>query len=146
VGRLAVTVMELTDRMSRARTQLIDRTALGVLRIAATGKGIRPTGIAEELRVHPSSVTRHVQVLAGAGKLAIRPDPADGRASLVEITKAGLDDLWQTYEQGVSAFQEALTGWSPDDVCALSAGLSRLMAALDTRAEHHPTAERPDRQ
>ncbi len=149
VGSLAVSVMALTDRMSRARAQLIDRTSLGVLRIAATRNGVRPTEIADELHVHPSSVTRHVQALAEAGKLAVRADPGDGRASLVEITQAGLRDLWQMYERGVDGFGQAVADWAPDDVRALTAGLRRLTAALDTlraRAEHRAGSERQDRQ
>ncbi|GAA5182507.1 hypothetical protein GCM10023322_19660 [Rugosimonospora acidiphila] len=121
--------------MNRARTNAIDRTALGVLRVAATaGKGMRPTEIADELSVHPSSVTRHVQALAQTGKVAIKPDPADGRASLIEVTPAGLAELWQLYEQGVDAFADSIPDWTTDEVRALAAGLSRLVAALDARA------------
>jgi DNA-binding MarR family transcriptional regulator len=145
VGALAVTVMALTDRMSRARTHTIDRTALGVLRVAATRKGIRPTEIADELNVHPSSVTRHAQVLEQAGKVAIRPDPADGRASLIEVTPTGLADLWNLYEQGVDAFHDAIADWTPDEVRALAASMSRLIAALDARAKRQTEPERrPD--
>lgn len=146
VGSLAIAVMELSDRMSRARAQTIDRTALGVLRVAATREGIRPTEIADELHVHPSSVTRHAQTLEQAGKVLIRPDPADGRASLIEITPGGLADLWQLYERGVDAFHEAISGWTPDEVRALAAGLSRLNAALDARAKRQPEPERRPEQ
>ena len=146
VAQLALMVMQLTDRMSRYRAERIDRTAMGVLRIAATRASIRPTEIAEQLQVHPSSVTRHVQALAKTGRLRTRPDPADGRASLVEVTETGLADLWQLYEQGVDAWQRAVAGWLPDEVRALAAGLGRLVAALDARAKEPSSSERRERQ
>ncbi len=138
--------MDLTDRMSRARAELIDQTGLGVLRIAAEHAGVRPTGIAAELRVHPSSVTRHVQALVKAGKLRTRPDPADGRASLVEVTAAGRAELWQSFERGVDAFAGTVADWPPGEVRALAAGLRHLVTALDSRAEHLFTPERRDQK
>jgi len=136
VGALAVAIMDLTGRLSRARSRVIDRTELGVLQVAAAG-GKRPTEIAGELGVHPSSVTRHLQDLQRAGKVALRPDPTDGRASLVTVTAAGHADLWQVYDEGVDAFQELLADWEPAEVHAFTASLSRLIGALDFRTKHH---------
>ena len=144
VSELALAVMELTDRMSRARAELIDQTALGVLRVAAGHTGIRPTAIAAELRVHPSSVTRHVQALAKAGKIRTRPDPADGRASLVEVTAAGRADLWQSFEAGVDAFGELVADWPPGEVQALAAGLRSLAAAHDSQEKQRTSQEGED--
>ena len=142
MGALALAVMALTDRMTRARALAIDQTELGVLRVTADGGAMRPTDIAAELSVHPSSVTRHVQALELAGKVAVGPDPTDGRASLITVTAAGLADLWQVHDQGVGAFQEVLAGWQPEEVRALTASLSRLIAALDAQAKHHADQER----
>jgi DNA-binding MarR family transcriptional regulator len=41
------------------------------------------------LQVHPASVTNAATRLEAAGLVARRPDPADGRAVLVEISDAG---------------------------------------------------------
>jgi DNA-binding MarR family transcriptional regulator len=41
------------------------------------------------LQVHPASVTNAATRLEDAGLVERRPDPADGRAVLVEITDAG---------------------------------------------------------
>jgi DNA-binding MarR family transcriptional regulator len=138
--------MALTDLMGRARAETIDKTALGVLRIAAARNGARPTQVADELRVHPSSVTRHAQALHQAGKLAIRPDPADGRASILVPTPAGRADLWELYERGVDAFARAVADWEPNDVRLLAAGVSRLIAAIEAREKSNPDHERPQPQ
>ena len=136
VGALAVAIMELTDRMSRARNLAIDSTPLGVLRSAATRNGsLRPTEIADELGVHPSSVTRQVQALERAGKLVVKPDPGDGRASLIEITPAGFADLWKLYDQGVDAFHDAVADWPVTEVRALIDSIRHLLAALNARPE-----------
>jgi DNA-binding MarR family transcriptional regulator len=41
------------------------------------------------LQVHPASVTNAATRLEAAGLVTRRPDPADGRAVLVELTDAG---------------------------------------------------------
>lgn len=142
-GALAMAVMTLTDMMSNFRTQAIDRTALGVLRVAAARQGARPTEVAEELDVHPSSVTRHAQVLARAGKLSIKPDPSDGRASLLEATPAGIAELWRLYERGVDAFHRVTADWTPDEVRALTAGLNRLASAMNAQQQRRAESEGP---
>jgi DNA-binding MarR family transcriptional regulator len=133
VRALVLAVMALTERISRGQAARIDMTALGVLRIAAQRRGTRPTQIAAELRVHPALVTRRVQALEQEGKLVSKPDPADGRASLIEITPAGLADLGQRFEDGVDAFGDAIAGWTCGEVSNLAVGLGRLAAALDDR-------------
>ena len=126
--------MGLTDRVHTVTRDRIDRTEIGVLKVAAERRGARPTEIAEQLHVHPSSVTRHAHALQAAGKLTARSDPNDGRASIVEITEAGLAELGRVYEDGVDAFADVVSSWAPTDVRALTASLSRLLAALDARA------------
>jgi len=143
VGALALAVMRLTDMMSSFRTQAIDRTALGVLRVAAARRGARPTEIAEELDIHPSSVTRHAQVLERAGRLSIKPDPSDGRASLLEATPAGIAELWQLYEWGVDAFCRVTGDWATEEVRALTAGINRLAAAMNAQHQRDAESEGP---
>lgn len=142
VGALAIAVMQLTDRLGRARARVQDRTELGVLRVAAPG-GLRPTEIAGELRMHLSSVTRRLQVLERAGKVALRRDPADSRASLVEVTAAGYADLWSAYDQGVGIFEELVADWKPAEVSAFTASLNRLIAALDERTKKRDAEREP---
>jgi len=126
--------MGLSDRMHAVTRDRIDRTEIGVLKVVAERRGARPTEIAEQLHVHPSSVTRHVHALQATGRLTARSDPDDGRASIVEITEAGVAELGRVYEDGLDAFADVVSDWAPTDVRTLTAGLSRLLAALDARA------------
>ena len=55
-----------------------------------SSRGSLPLGkMGERLQVHPTSVTSIVQRLEAAGLVRKRPDAADGRVVLAEITDAG---------------------------------------------------------
>jgi DNA-binding MarR family transcriptional regulator len=54
-------------------------------------KSIGDLAIAE--RVRPQSMTQTIADLEGDGLIARRPDPADGRRTLVELTEQGRDTL-----------------------------------------------------
>ena len=66
----------------------------------------------ERLMVHPTSVTNTIDRLEAAGMVVRKPNPADGRGRLAEITGPGLDavrvatrDLMAA-EFGLSAYSE----------------------------------------
>jgi DNA-binding MarR family transcriptional regulator len=78
----------------------------GLLRHAVAGTGVSadewavlsvvgligplsPTALADQLRVPPTSISRHVARLAEAGLVRRAPNPADGRSYLLELTDAG---------------------------------------------------------
>jgi DNA-binding MarR family transcriptional regulator len=65
----------------RGMEQVFDPTRVGVLRLAIERGPIRPTVIARELGVNPSSITRHVQALHALGHVTVSADPNDGRHS-----------------------------------------------------------------
>lgn len=48
-----------------------------------------PAGLADAFQVTRQTMTSTLQRLAAGGLVAIRPDPADGRARIVSITDAG---------------------------------------------------------
>jgi DNA-binding MarR family transcriptional regulator len=51
------------------------------------------SALSERLRIAPRSVTEVIDALEGRGLVARRPDPADRRATLVELTEHGNDVL-----------------------------------------------------
>jgi DNA-binding MarR family transcriptional regulator len=61
---------------------------LMLLSFTRTGR-LPMTKAGARLQVHPASVTNAATRLEGAGLVVRRPDPADGRGVLVEITDAG---------------------------------------------------------
>jgi DNA-binding MarR family transcriptional regulator len=53
--------------------------------------GIRLTELAERAQLSLAATSELVNDLAGLGYLTRRPDPADGRAKLIDLTKRGQD-------------------------------------------------------
>lgn len=52
---------------------------------------IRPSELAEHLRIAPRSVTEVIDALEERGLVRRTPDPDDRRASLISLTEGGLD-------------------------------------------------------
>ena len=57
-------------------------------RVVADGP-MRLSDLAARNRMLPAALTRQVQALEAEGYIERRPDPADGRAAVVEATPAG---------------------------------------------------------
>jgi DNA-binding MarR family transcriptional regulator len=135
----------------RGTEQAYDVTRVGVLRIAAEQGPVRPTDIAAELDVNPSSVTRQIKALHGLGHLAVTADPSDRRSYLVEATEVGRAELRAFDEKGLEVFAAVVEDWSEQDLRRLTTLLNRMVdtwatGASDKRAEVHarPPAVRPD--
>ncbi|MFT4287080.1 MarR family winged helix-turn-helix transcriptional regulator [Nocardioides sp.] len=60
------------------------------LRVVATRPAIRPSALADELRISPRSATEVIDGLEARGLVARRPDPTDRRATEVAPTPEGL--------------------------------------------------------
>jgi DNA-binding MarR family transcriptional regulator len=59
---------------------------LRALRVLGDEGAMRPSALAERLRIAPRSVTEVVDALEARGLAERRPDPGDRRASLIEMT------------------------------------------------------------
>jgi DNA-binding MarR family transcriptional regulator len=59
-------------------------------------------------RMRPQSMAQIVHDLETAGCVSRRPDPADGRRAIIELTDAGLDVLWTTRASRETWLAEAL--------------------------------------
>jgi DNA-binding MarR family transcriptional regulator len=85
-----------------------------------SARGSLPLGkMGERLQVHPTSVTSIVRRLEGAGFVARRPHPDDGRAVLAEITPDGRAVVERATRDLVDA-DFALGALSEDQLRALS--------------------------
>ncbi|QWF82935.1 MarR family winged helix-turn-helix transcriptional regulator [Amycolatopsis sp. CA-230715] len=69
------------------------RLVLAVLSRLYRGGTHTPKALADAERIHPQSLTRVLASLVDDGLVTRKPDPADGRQSLVDITPAGLSAL-----------------------------------------------------
>jgi DNA-binding MarR family transcriptional regulator len=68
----------------------------------------------ERLMVHPTSVTNTIDRLEAAGMVIRRPNPADGRGRLAEITDLGRDAV-RLATRDLMAAEFGLSGYSEPD-------------------------------
>jgi DNA-binding MarR family transcriptional regulator len=105
------------------RTTAAGVPVLGVLRRCGP---LRTTAIAAEFGLDPSTVSRQVDALVQSGHVEKVPDPADGRAALVQLTEQGQAELAAHVEDITAALGGVLDRWSMDDLRTLTALLGRL--------------------
>ena len=71
----------------------ITPSAFRALRVLGRHGAMRLSELSEQLRIAPRSVTEVVDTLESRGLAARRPDPADRRATLAELTEHGASVL-----------------------------------------------------
>jgi DNA-binding MarR family transcriptional regulator len=87
-------VMALARRVRRAYAEELGEWQVTpsqsrALRVLASRDGMRPSALAEELRIAPRSATEVADALVGRGWVRRAPDPADRRATLLTLTRGG---------------------------------------------------------
>ncbi|MGK3203111.1 MarR family winged helix-turn-helix transcriptional regulator [Amycolatopsis sp. MEPSY49] len=97
-----------------------------VLRVVADQPGIGVAAAARELHLAANSVSTLVNQLVDAGLLRREPDPADRRATRLEITGAARERMaaWRRARTGLVA--DALAGLSEEDTAAIEQALPAL--------------------
>lgn len=90
----------------------------------------RVSDIAADLQVDLSVASRQIAALVAAGQVERRPDPADRRAHVLEVTDAGIVALRTAFLQMVGLIDDALSDWSADEITGLAAGLERLVTSF----------------
>lgn len=93
-----------------------------------------PVGIsdvADVMHSDISTVSRQVSALVAHGLLEKKPDPNDGRATLVSLTDNGQVALEEMQSIRGVWFQGLLTRWSRDEAASFTTDLRRLGDALD---------------
>jgi DNA-binding MarR family transcriptional regulator len=92
----------------------------------------RCSALAHQLGVDVSVASRQIAVLERLGYVERRPDPQDGRASLLGLTAAGGDALTAARALRADWSLAALAGWDEADARLLSDLLDRLVSDLST--------------
>jgi DNA-binding MarR family transcriptional regulator len=103
---------------------------------------MRVSDAAHKLSVDLSVASRQVTALVKAGYLERESDPDDRRAYLVRTSDAGSKVLEESHRRMVHAFQQALDGWTSDDVAAISDGLARLSSVFTAASAEAGEARR----
>jgi DNA-binding MarR family transcriptional regulator len=96
------------------------------LRVVGEEGPLRPSELAERLGIAARSATDSVAGLVAGGFVERRPDPADGRASLLGLTAAGTEALAQVARARTAAAAELFGRLSAAEREALAALLTRL--------------------
>jgi DNA-binding MarR family transcriptional regulator len=110
--------------------QEVDRAGYLALR---TLDGLGPScinGLARELHLDSSTVTRQVSTLESAGFVTRQVDPNDGRSWLIDLTPEGRKEM-RTVERGRRrAIDSMLADWQSEEVGDLARTISQLNVAL----------------
>jgi DNA-binding MarR family transcriptional regulator len=108
----------------------LDRASYGVLERTGALAPVRLSDLAAELGVDVSTVSRQVHALEQKGLLDREPDPDDGRAMLLQLTRKGkavrskMQAAWQETIAGV------LVDWKPADISEFAVLLDRFASDL----------------
>src|SRR5215218_6218530 len=100
----------------------------------------RCSALAHRAGVDVSVASRQLAVLERQGHVERRPDPQDGRASLLRLTPQGASALAAARALRAEWSLAALSGWDESDARLLSELLDRLVADLQTAGAPHSGA------
>jgi DNA-binding MarR family transcriptional regulator len=125
-----------------ASVQRLNFSALSVLHSLSRGGPMRLTGLLVTEQIKQPALTSLVSKLEGAGLVSRRPDPSDGRATLLSLTSAG-EFVVQTRHADRVAKLTRLTGRLDDHDRAVLAGAQAVLSRLVAIA-HEATTEPPD--
>jgi len=93
---------------------------------------VRASDLAERVCLDRSTVSRHLRQLEESGDVVRRPDPTDGRASLLEVSPQGRRHAEAAFARTVATLGGAVSSWTPDDTATLTTLLRRLADDLET--------------
>jgi MarR family transcriptional regulator, negative regulator of the multidrug operon emrRAB len=122
---LAERLVESTVQRPRGRTWASFRVLVALRSIGPT----EPGTLAEILDIAPPSVSSLLSTLEKAEHITRRPDPANRRRVIVELTEAGnrsVEESLGAQFDGEAAF---LQGLEPDEIATLSSILDKLLRA-----------------
>ncbi|MBC7761329.1 MAG: MarR family transcriptional regulator [Candidatus Saccharibacteria bacterium] len=131
-GRLAFVIGQLTRRLRSARGGLSHSLLSTLVSVAKHGP-LRLADLAQAELVSAPSITRLVAELEAQALVSRTPDPADGRASLIQVTDAGLEAVQvarRVRQQMVAELLEPLTA---DEVTSIEAALPALERLIEPR-------------
>ena len=107
--------------------------AIEVLRAVVEAGEVRASDLASRLFVTKTSISRYVNDMLEEGLLEQRPDPSDGRATLLSVSSAGRRELAERETRRSAVLRELCEGWPAGDVTTLTRLLQRLNDGIQRR-------------
>jgi len=141
-GRLASAVAEVVRWATRAESRhalhgagegACSPTEAWLLQQLAQSGSVRMSSLAEWQGVDRSTMTVQIRRLADRGLVSRRPDPADARAVLIDLTARGRDMVAEERNRADQIFAEAVADWDPADRDDLRRLLAKLAQRLQSR-------------
>src|SRR4029453_13607979 len=124
---------EATRRSTGLRPhRALDRAAYVILRHLEASGPQNVTVLADRLNRDGSTVTRQVTALEKNGLATRRPDPNDGRGTMIEPTSAGLRQVRNVARARRALYDRILADWSEPDRRQLAATLERFNGSVET--------------
>ncbi len=123
---------QLTRRLRSARGGLSHSLLSTLVSVAKHGP-LRLADLAQAELVSAPSITRLVAELEGKALVSRTPDPADGRASLIQVTNAGLEAVQVARRVRQQMVAELLGPLSADEVASIEAALPALERLIEPR-------------
>ncbi len=114
------------DRLMHATGMNLERAAYVVVSRLGVVGAMRLSDLAANLGLDISTVSRHVAQLERDGLVGRRPDPTDGRSTILEVTPKGEGALERVRQARRIGLDKLLKDWTPEDVDDLARLLDRL--------------------
>ncbi|HWE67082.1 MAG TPA: MarR family transcriptional regulator [Acidimicrobiales bacterium] len=125
----------------------VDRAGYLALRTLDLLGPVSTNALARALHLDASTVTRQITALESAGFVERRPDPADGRSSILVFTPEGRRTMHSVERERRERMEELVSGWPKAEKATLGRALAKLNVSLidsvddlddDRRHESHP--------
>ncbi|MFF0608203.1 MarR family winged helix-turn-helix transcriptional regulator [Nocardia tengchongensis] len=134
VDAIAYQIARLTKLRDRTNAQIsaltageIEPAAFSILFQLIHGGPKRSGALAEDLYSDASTISRQVAGLVKRGLIERRADPADGRASVLDVTDAGRTVAAQIRARRNDSLRGMLTDWAPAERESFAALLHRFV-------------------
>jgi DNA-binding MarR family transcriptional regulator len=147
VRRIESELMALRRRIERSRFTNgqgtddlpVDKAAYVMLRQLEGLGTTRLSTLAHYFGLDVSTMSRHVAALESEGLIERVPDPADGRAQLLQVTAAGADLCHRQQEHKCALIAERLHAWSDQDCQTFVELLRRYNQAMEPSSDGNVT-------
>ena len=104
----------------------VDPSTFPLARTLMCGQAMRLSDLAAKVELDASTVSRQIKQLEDKGIVERTTDPADGRASLIRLTRHGEEQMQAAFRRRFLRIKTALDPWSDDDKTHLRILLTRL--------------------
>jgi DNA-binding MarR family transcriptional regulator len=131
-------------RSELAEGESIDRAGYWLLVRLSSQAPVRLSELAGTVELDLSTVSRQMRDLVACGLVDKVPDPVDGRASLLSLSRRGWAVLESVSEARRQALAEVINAWSDEERTALTSGLRRLEEGLHRAHEHQASDRQTD--